>query len=1259
MGFLLFSRLFAALAIAATICIHPAYSGPTVSMGEEFEAAVQRSDGSQAHSIAERALLGASENTENVRWMLNLAYASLIQDENEIAQQEYKRACLAATVTKIKPLIGECQTMVALTDLILEKPVSLQTVERIKVAPQSRAALFRNATLALIKGSDYTHALVLLREAAATATREKTLGDPLSARLISELMVRSAEAVISDIDNRKDLNPDVFRNDLFTGLDLAKQYNALSSADHLELLERTRLNLRDGDPRQLRISADILRIAEDDYLVGATNALAAIESISSAGYTDDARLSAWKWQLFIEKKFGRDSPEALEALAHLAGMLTHSSRGNHDDRSAVLLFQFIERRTSERGTFSSSEAGRRLLDYMKNHPLPLSAVEDPPDLPLGGKPFVNESKQPPQTAPGLIKTPSDDPPRPPAPEAPIATQTETAKPPVAEGAGAAAPLSDAVAGAPAALAASNVDSALRLLNDGNSATDFQQAIDLQSRLRKLELENSLNVRPRIREERERLLDGAVALMEKRQLTENWRYRSLITSKADLVRRANGYSEAIKLIDRTLGKMFANIRSKEPSDFDLLKPYIDIVGFEYIDHDFHTSDPMVVQTIVDKSNLIINFSKQKYKRKVELVDDDTGVEGLVSLLIDYATMLENIKEAQQAGSCYKEARRLVGDSTSSFSYETIFDSIAAGLARTSKAPKSSQNKPTTLDKEWRESLKNDAITYRTKIARAEDFDKERLSSDAAANFEAREGGAGYRLEFARAALKYGIQRYEALSRRVILSPSQILVEQQQFLNSSVDEVIGAVLGQKRELTSLEKEELFGAIQWMDSSAAGRALGRAATRAILKPELAPEARLYDKEYVNWSRLQQKLNESEYSGHGVDSEEVEALNKTLQQARRARDNLLSDSAFVKATQLGQIKLKDVQEKLHESEALIRFVEFKLTIYAFIVTRGRVDFVDLGYTDGLAADVDTFVGRVAAKENANEQSRLLYSRLFLKIDRFLSDKKELIIVADNSVAKIPFAALRGGRSASEEYWLGERYAIRMVPSLSAYYVLRNPNGRRNSDVGFVGFGDPLVTGVNCVTSAWSGGGAANPICREPRTLDILQSLGRIISGPARIYSGEEYSVENVVRHLPDSVYALAFATHAVGRNFAGYPALVVRVAPGMSLEEQQIDASAIEASDVGADLVILVGCNTDSADESQEALSGLARAFFEAGARGVVVSRWQINPYSVAELFNSLSSVETHLTTENFPEALRQAMAANIAKSPADWAMFTYVGR
>ena len=82
-------------------------------------------------------------------------------------------------------------------------------------------------------------------------------------------------------------------------------------------------------------------------------------------------------------------------------------------------------------------------------------------------------------------------------------------------------------------------------------------------------------------------------------------------------------------------------------------------------------------------------------------------------------------------------------------------------------------------------------------------------------------------------------------------------------------------------------------------------------------------------------------------------------------------------------------------------------------------------------------------------------------------------------------------------------------------------------------------------------------------------------------------------------------------------------------------------------------------------EALSGLARAFFYAGARSLVVSHWDVLDDETAQLMSDLFKISSQNKSLSHGEAIRQAQLnmLNNAKNDDDahprvWAPFVVVG-
>jgi CHAT domain-containing protein len=193
------------------------------------------------------------------------------------------------------------------------------------------------------------------------------------------------------------------------------------------------------------------------------------------------------------------------------------------------------------------------------------------------------------------------------------------------------------------------------------------------------------------------------------------------------------------------------------------------------------------------------------------------------------------------------------------------------------------------------------------------------------------------------------------------------------------------------------------------------------------------------------------------------------------------------------------------------------------------------------------------------------------------------------------------------------------------------------------------------------------------PETRGELEKIARVLrAGPDSIYVRQK-ATERQVKAMDLSRYrVLAFATHGLmAGEFAGYgePALVLTPpAQGDETDDGLLGASEVAQLKLNADWVILSACNTAAPDGTPgaEGLSGLARAFFYAGSRALLVSHWPV-----------LSDASVRLTTGAFEalarepgigraEALRRSMLALLddTKAPAGfthpvvWAPFSLVG-
>ena len=343
------------------------------------------------------------------------------------------------------------------------------------------------------------------------------------------------------------------------------------------------------------------------------------------------------------------------------------------------------------------------------------------------------------------------------------------------------------------------------------------------------------------------------------------------------------------------------------------------------------------------------------------------------------------------------------------------------------------------------------------------------------------------------------------------------------------------------------------------------------------------------------------------------------------------------------------------------------------------------------------------------------LYTALFAQVEDLIGDK-HLLVVPSGSLTSMPFQVLVTEKptlagSYTDAAWLARRHAITVLPSAASLKALRQFAKTSKATKPFVGFGNPLLVGPSGVDrTAWtrlscsegpelrrvagravrvpvahlSRGSLTDPefIRRQqplPETTDELCAVARSVgAAESAIYLGDK-ATERVVKSLSaDGSLAQArvvhFATHGLIGSEAemlgsakAEPALLL-TPPNQPSEEDDGLLTASEAAllKLDADWVVLSACNTAAGDGNTvgaEALSGLARAFFYAGARALLVSHWAVDSNATVSLITRAFSEIKGDDRIGRAEALRRSMLALIRAGgrnshPATWAPFVVVG-
>ena len=192
------------------------------------------------------------------------------------------------------------------------------------------------------------------------------------------------------------------------------------------------------------------------------------------------------------------------------------------------------------------------------------------------------------------------------------------------------------------------------------------------------------------------------------------------------------------------------------------------------------------------------------------------------------------------------------------------------------------------------------------------------------------------------------------------------------------------------------------------------------------------------------------------------------------------------------------------------------------------------------------------------------------------------------------------------------------------------------------------------------------------PDTQTELQAVSNFLkaSGPAELFVGAQ-ATEARLRSIRLSDYrVLYFATHGLlpgELRCQSEPALVLSppaTTAVTKIEDGLLDASEISQLKLNADLVVLSACNTAGGGDKfgGEALSGLAEAFFFAGARNLLVTHWSVPSEATTSLmgrvFASLGPDMTRSSARALQQAQIQMFAMPATAHPVFWGAFVLLG-
>lgn len=394
------------------------------------------------------------------------------------------------------------------------------------------------------------------------------------------------------------------------------------------------------------------------------------------------------------------------------------------------------------------------------------------------------------------------------------------------------------------------------------------------------------------------------------------------------------------------------------------------------------------------------------------------------------------------------------------------------------------------------------------------------------------------------------------------------------------------------------------------------------------------------LNW--YYHRIEHEQLSKDGIDPKQVDVLRE---QARvRERDLLRqerevsgSGANYETTEQSRPVSLQEVRNSLAPGTVLIEYFSLGGSLSAAVVSAQAFQIVPVGSLESIQQRLRLFSFQMNKFRLGPEyqkrferllllstQSHLqaLYQELIAPLSSYL-DAQHLVIVPWGPLHALPFHALMDG-----DKYLIERFSFSYSPSASIYSLQKTlpaPTSVKS-----------LIIGVESETT---------PYVRSE--IDAVASAVQ----DAELLFGPDASESNLRAKGPGS-RLIHIATH-------GYFRQDNPMFSAIRLADSYLSLYDLYHMELPADLLTLSGCVTGLNDiTGGDELVGLVRGLFFAGARSLLLSLWDVDDQSTAELMGSF--YRTLGAEPRKALALQSAMrqALNRSPHPYFWAPFKLTG-
>ncbi|WP_298509180.1 CHAT domain-containing tetratricopeptide repeat protein [uncultured Kordia sp.] len=334
--------------------------------------------------------------------------------------------------------------------------------------------------------------------------------------------------------------------------------------------------------------------------------------------------------------------------------------------------------------------------------------------------------------------------------------------------------------------------------------------------------------------------------------------------------------------------------------------------------------------------------------------------------------------------------------------------------------------------------------------------------------------------------------------------------------------------------------------------------------------------------------------------------------------------------------LTLHDVQKNLQKDELVLQYIVGKEKGFVTLISPETIQLKELPNTKELTKTVAKYKNAVSKPfvnledKNAYEEvATVLYEQLFPFAETF--SQKRITIIPDGILQYIPFEALR---TPAHQYLI-ENTQIHYNYSLSS--AAQSQQNKMSSGKSFI---------------------AIAPTKFKDEQYATLTTSSAELEKLASIFGANHFQYENATKVRFTEAYGnykiVHLSTHGGLEN----------TIPWLAFYDEKITLDELYFTKNQSELVVLSACKTSDGElKKGEGVMSLARGFFNAGAKSVISSLWDINEKASNEIIQEF--YKNIIAGDTKSKALQKAKLTYIQNnentseaSPYYWSAFTLTG-